>query len=188
MPSKKIDYSKTVIYKFVCNDLLITDIYVGSTTNFTKRKGQHKSNIDITHKKAGYKIYQTIRDNGGWDNWEMIEIEKYPCIDGNEARTRERYWYEQLNANLNMRSPITDREEYMDKNAERFKVQRKQFREDNKKRLSDTDKIKYELNKDKIKERMKKYYELNKDKIKERVRAYEQKKKLNNIIRQLGRN
>jgi len=180
MPSKKIDYSKTIIYKFVCNDLAITDIYVGSTTNFTKRKGQHKSCVNINCKKSEYKIYQVIRENGGWDNWAMIQIEQYPCNDGNEARNRERYWYEQLNANLNMRAPITDRQEYIEKNADRFKEQRKQFRHDNKERLSEIDKIKYELNKAKIKERMKKYYDLNKDKIKARVRAYEEKKKLKN--------
>jgi len=164
MPSKKIDYSKTVIYKFVCNDLLITDIYIGSTTNFTKRKGQHKSNVNTTCKKAGYKLYQTIINNGGWDNWEMVEIEKYPCTDGNEARMRERYWYEQLQSNLNMRSPITDRQEYMTENAERLKAQRKQFRANNKERLAEKDKIKYELNKEKIKERARLYYHLNKEK------------------------
>lgn len=43
MPRKEIDYSKTVMYKIVCNDLTVKDCYVGSTTDFTNRKGQHKS-------------------------------------------------------------------------------------------------------------------------------------------------
>jgi hypothetical protein len=43
MPKKPIDYSKTIIYKLVCNDLSITDVYVGSTTSFVKRKYLHKS-------------------------------------------------------------------------------------------------------------------------------------------------
>ena len=38
MPKKNIDYSKTIIYKIVCNDLNIIDVYVGQTTNFTKKK------------------------------------------------------------------------------------------------------------------------------------------------------
>ena len=42
MPKKDIDYSKTIIYKIVCNDLNITDVYVGHTTNFIKRKARHK--------------------------------------------------------------------------------------------------------------------------------------------------
>ena len=117
MPVKDIDYSKTIIYKIVCNDLTIIDIYVGSTTNFTKRKSQHKSNIKIEAQHSQYKIYKIIRDNGGWENWSMIQIELYPCTNGNEARERERYWYEQLNASLNMRCPITDRKEYLEELA-----------------------------------------------------------------------
>ena len=31
MPKKIIDYSKTIIYKIVCNDLTITEVYVGHT-------------------------------------------------------------------------------------------------------------------------------------------------------------
>ena len=31
----------------------------------------------------------------------MYEIEKFPCLDNNEARARERHWYETLNANMN---------------------------------------------------------------------------------------
>ena len=41
----------------------------------------------------------------------MIEIEKYPCTDSNEARARERYWYEILNANLNTVCPFLSEEE-----------------------------------------------------------------------------
>ena len=52
-----------------------------------------------------------IRDNGDWNNWEMIEIEKYPCDDFNEARSRERYWYEKLNSKLNSRKPFVSKKE-----------------------------------------------------------------------------
>jgi len=103
MPRIPTDYSKTLIYKIVCKDLTITDLYVGNTTSFKDRKNRHKSDC----KKKELLIYKTINNNGGWDNWEMIEIEKYPCKDGNEARTRERFWYEELNAKLNIRKPIT---------------------------------------------------------------------------------
>ena len=41
----------------------------------------------------------------------MIEIEKYNCNDGNEAKARERYWYEQLGATLNSYCPIRSQEE-----------------------------------------------------------------------------
>ena len=102
MPRLAIDYSNTIIYKIVCKDLNIKDLYVGHTTDFKRRKTEHKK---ITSQSSGksykLKLYEMIRTNGGWDNWDMIEIEKYNCADGNEARSKERYWLEFLNAALN---------------------------------------------------------------------------------------
>ena len=115
MPKKEIDYQNTIIYKIVCNDLNVKDVYVGHTTNFTKRKTRHKYDcINHNSKKRNLKVYETIRDNGGWENWSMIEIEKYNCNDCNEACSRERYWYELLNANLNMICPTLNVEKRME--------------------------------------------------------------------------
>ena len=106
MPKNDIDYSKTIIYKIVCNDLNVKDVYVGQTTNFIKRKVNHKSDCNyINRKEHNYKIYNTIRDKGGWQKWSMIEIEKYPCNDINEASARERYYYELLNAKFMKNTP-----------------------------------------------------------------------------------
>jgi hypothetical protein len=44
------------------------------------------------------KIYKIIRENGGWDNWNMVEIAKYNCNDSTEARIKEQLHYEELNA------------------------------------------------------------------------------------------
>lgn len=107
MPRMNIDYSKIVIYKIVCNDLSITDCYVGMTSNLRNRRAEHKKvchNPQYVH-KYGYKLYEFIRNNHGWENWSVVEIEKWPCNDGNEARARERYWYEHLNATLNSYVP-----------------------------------------------------------------------------------
>jgi len=102
MPKKNIDYSKTIIYKIVCEDLAVKDVYIGSTTNYTKRKWNHKCYCNSkSYKYKDRLIYKVINDNGGWENWEMIEIEKYPCVDGNESTKRERHYYELLNATMN---------------------------------------------------------------------------------------
>lgn len=103
MPKTNIDYSIGLIYKIVCDDINITDIYIGSTTNFIQRKYKHKS---LCCKKDNRKIYQFINNNGGWNNWSMIEIEKYPCKDKRELELRERYWYELLNTTLNATPPF----------------------------------------------------------------------------------
>ena len=104
MPHHSTDYTSTVIYKIVCNDDSVKDVYVGHTTDFTNRKHQHKRTCkdESMNKK---KIYTIINANGGWDNWTMIEIEKYACNDANEARAREHYWTQQLNPTMNMYAP-----------------------------------------------------------------------------------
>jgi hypothetical protein len=171
MPRNNIDYSKTIIYKIVCNDLMVSGIYVGSTSNFTRRKTEHKKtcNNNINNK---LKLYETIRNNGGWGNWDMIQIEVFPCNDGNEARARERYWYEQLQANLNNNCPFREcKKEYYEENKDRFKELSKEYRDNNK------DKIKEykEAHKDRAKDNWIEYSEKNKDKIKEKQKEYREK-------------
>ena len=107
MPRTKINYQNTVIYKIVCNDLNIKDLFVGGTTDFRRRKCEHKN----WSKTPLDGLYKCICNNGGWCNWSMIEIEKFPCNDGNEANSRIRYWIEKLNATLNMKKPILTSEE-----------------------------------------------------------------------------
>jgi hypothetical protein len=100
MPRTPVDYSKCVMYRIVCNDLNITDCYVGHTTNLTKRRCEHKLACNnTTHKHR--KVYRFITEHGGFDNWSVIEIEKYPCDTHDEALKRERYWIEHYKARLN---------------------------------------------------------------------------------------
>jgi hypothetical protein len=113
MPRQIIDYSKSMMYKIVSNDLNITDCYVGSTTDFTKRKYGHKSNCaNINRKHYNFKVYKFIRDNGDWQNWSMILIEMYPCTNHLESLQRERFWCENLNATLNSVVPSRTKQEY----------------------------------------------------------------------------
>jgi len=68
------DYSKTIIYKLINYDYPEL-VYVGSTTNFIKRKQNHKKNscLNSNIKQTNLKLYQVIRNNGGWENWNMIK-------------------------------------------------------------------------------------------------------------------
>ena len=103
MPRTVIDYSKCIIYKIVCKDLNETYCYVGHTTNFTRRKCQHKSAcINENNKSYNFKVYQKIRETGGWDNWEMIVIEEYKdCENSYQAKAKEREWIEKLRILIN---------------------------------------------------------------------------------------
>jgi hypothetical protein len=106
MPRTPIDYSNTIIYKICCKDITITDIYIGHTTNFYKRKNAHKNRYDNPNTKYYCYVYQFIRNNGGWDNWDMIELERIICIDKLEACKYERKYIEDLQATLNKYIPI----------------------------------------------------------------------------------
>ena len=166
MPLTATNYANTILYKIVCNDLLIKDIYVGHTTSFKDRKSKHKSSCN-NEKNKGYNIfvYKIIRDNGGWDNWSMIEIEKFNCNDANEARSRERYWVEFLNSNLNKQIPNRTKKEYKIENKEHIVDIRKKYRIENKEQLADKNK-KYRIeNKEHIADTTNKYYQENKEKI-----------------------
>jgi hypothetical protein len=103
MPKSIIDYSHTIIYKIYCKDEKIIDIYIGHTTNFVKRKYQHKI---LSNSGNQLKIYETIRKNGGWDNWDMVEIACYNCKNSIEARIREQEHYDLLKPTLNKINPI----------------------------------------------------------------------------------
>ena len=132
MPKLSINYQKTVMYKLVCKDLNVIEFYVGSTTDFINRKRQHKEcTTNENSKEYNQTKYQFIRDHGGWENWEMIEIEKYPCWDGNESKARERYWIETLHANMNTQTPGRTDKEYVQSNKERIKGNHQRYRDKN---------------------------------------------------------
>ena len=182
MPRTPMNYKNTVIYKIVCDDVDITECYVGHTTNFNKRKCGHKSRCNnINGKSYNFNVYKFIRLHGGWDNWSMIEIEKHSCDNKNEAEKRERYFIETLKAKLNSKMPSMTRKETQDKyheanrdiinekhkeycikNSDKIKAYRERTKESKK----ITDKIYYELNKGAISLQCKLYREQNKDKIK----------------------
>jgi len=102
MPS---DYSNTIVYKIHCKDAAILDTYVGHTTNFQLRQMQHK--CASNNLKKQFKLYNTIRANGGWSNWEMVELNRYNCKDFTEARKKEQIHYEELNPSLNSVAPAS---------------------------------------------------------------------------------
>ena len=136
MPKIAMDYSKCSIYKIECiHDESL--VYVGHTTNFNKRKTAHKKNCynEKDKNKFNLKLYQMIRENGGWDTFRMIEVEKYPCNDRREADKRETEVMKDLQANMNMIKSYVERKEYLKehyiKNIESIKERKKKHREDN---------------------------------------------------------
>ena len=65
MPKKEINYQNTIIYKIICKDMNIKDVYVGHTTNFIQRKNSHKQ--DSNSNTYSTKIYDTINKKRGME-------------------------------------------------------------------------------------------------------------------------
>lgn len=107
MPKTDIDYSNTIFYKISCIDPFITDVYVGHTTNFVQRKHAHKQSC-INAKTMNYKckLYEVIRNNGGWNNWKMEIINFHNCCNHYEARQKEQEYFISLKATLNSIEPM----------------------------------------------------------------------------------
>lgn len=167
MPKSQIDYSHVCIYKICCKDISVNDIYVGHTTNFEQRKNSHKRSCETLNKNI--RLYNFIRENGGWDNWTMIQIEAYNCNNKREAEMRERYWIETLNSKLNCNMPITTKEEKG--------KQKQDWYEENKQEILEKAKENYEENKEQKLEYQKQYVEENKEKIIEYQNDYREKNK-----------
>jgi len=138
MPKTPIDFSKTIIYKISKDD----DFYVGSTTDFASRKSHHKHTCN-TEKSKDYnlKVYQTIREKGGWNEWQMTPLEEYvECQNKIQARIREEEWIDKLQTNLNtiraycsdeIRKQIKkqDDAQYRQKHKEEAKTYQTQYRQ-----------------------------------------------------------
>ena len=123
MPKVDIDYSNTIIYKIFCKDPLITDIYVGHTTNFVQRKYAHKQTCNNVKSPCyNLKLYKTIRSNGDWSNWDMTIIQFYNCKDLLEARHKEQDFFVALNATLNSVEPLPSKINISPKNSQIYTV------------------------------------------------------------------
>ena len=177
MPLKPIDYSNTTFYRIVCNDLNIKDCYIGHTTNFIKRKQYHKvcCNNQLS-KKTNAKIYQFIRENGGWENWSMIMIEQISCENFNEACKLERKFLEEFNGTLNMIIPSRTKKEWNEDNKDKIKEYQKEYNKNYKIEIEKKEQYKeqykknYEINKDELNKKRREKYLLNKDELNKKRR------------------
>jgi hypothetical protein len=116
---KPSDYSKCQIYKIVCKDLSIKDIYVGHTCNWVVRKAAHKRSVEKEdNDEYNGRKAKIIREHGGWQNWQMVLIENYPCKNKLEAAAKEREWLEKLSAKMNVNVPIVTKEETKEKSKQ----------------------------------------------------------------------
>lgn len=176
----KSRYQNGKIYKLVNN--VDDNIYIGSTCSpLHQRLSKHKHSSKVHPYRNVYKHINEV----GWENTQIILIEKYPCNDIDELLQRERYWIDKHKPKLNVVLPKRSNAEYYEDNKERFIEHNKQYREKTKDEKAKYDKIYYENNKEKKTELSRKYYNENKHEIKETNKIYRENNK--DIINQKKR-
>ena len=89
---------KYILYKITIADYT----YIGSTKDWIQRQYSHKSDFfNESSPRHNLKLYQTIRDNGGWNAIEKSPIEEYECDGPVQAHIREEYWRREYDAQMN---------------------------------------------------------------------------------------
>lgn len=126
MAPKPINFLNTIIYKIqhIDNDELL---YIGSTTDFIRRKCNHKSNCNNPNSKAyNVKLYTMIRCNGGWDNFKMIEVKKYPCNNSREAQAEEDKIMTEMKSIMNDRRSFRNGAQYYIDNHDKIRKNKRE--------------------------------------------------------------
>jgi len=134
------------------------EVYIGSTSDFKTRMRKHKSNCNNEKSKdSNMFLYQYIRQNGGWEEFNKQIIYECEVEDKYEKLKIEGEWIKKYENTLNKHNSY---------GCKGRKENDKRYREQNK----DKKKEYYEKNKDTIKEYEKEYREQNKDKLNEKAR------------------
>lgn len=171
-------YQNGKVYQLTCLDPSVTDIYVGSTilVTLSKRFQHHK---DSAKRNPDRKVYKFILNNGGFENWRVIIIEKFPCKSKIELIAREDYWMKHKNASLNsIPAYINEKDKkqlsiarsatYRNNHLDEARIRGKEYRSNNKDLVLQNKKEYYEKNKDHVISKSHNYYNDNKALISEK--------------------
>jgi len=164
------------VYKLVCKDPSKTDFYVGSTKNIYRRAYNHYTSSSVPqNKEYNYKKNVYIRENGGWDNFQLIKLCDVNYTNPLELRIKEQEFIDLLKPTLNDKRAYNSREymkKYRDSRKHIKKEHNRKYYLKNREQLL---KKKYEQNKEKRELREKE----KKEKLLQKIE--EMKKQINNI-------
>ena len=92
---------KYYIYKIIDKNN-IDEFYIGSTNRLSSRKSHHKKNVhNKVSKKYWCKLYQYIRANGDWENFDFIILEAGTCENKEYIKQKEQEYINNLKPTLN---------------------------------------------------------------------------------------
>jgi len=161
------DYSKTIMYKIIGSGMT----YYGHTTKTLERR----KSLHIAEAKSSRKSYCTSKLIIDAGDFEMIEIEKYPCANKKEAHAREGWWITN-NGCINKVIPGRTDKEYMraynEANRDHLLAQQKAYREAHKAEKAAYMKAYDDTHKAEIAAQKRAYNEANRDHISAQKKAY----------------
>ena len=161
---RKQDFSQSTIYHIRTIETKVV-VYVGSSTNFKQRCASHKSRCKNS---STLTIYNYMRDNGGFDLFEIIPVIFLKLNDAVELRIEEQKEMDKYTDKLNViKAYISDQDRIV-----RDKENGKKYYEENREKLIEKTREYYESNKDKVCNYQKEYYEQNREKVQEQKRQY----------------
>jgi hypothetical protein len=117
-----------------------------------------------------------MRENGGWDNFEMTPIEEYECDTPIQARIREQYWINKTEEQkLNSHNAFISAEDRLTQMAEHKKEYYFKNRDQIAKRKKEYEFKKRDQIAEQIAEQIKDFYFKNRDQIAKQQKEYDLK-------------
>lgn len=98
---------KYTIYQIIHKTM--PNCYIGSTKNYSARCALHKNHYNT----KDILLYNTMKENGGWDSYEFRVLEEMECETRGEAEEKETEWLRRFEPemdilNTNKRNDIKD--------------------------------------------------------------------------------
>ena len=162
-----IRYENGVIYMIHHKTDDTKEFYIGSSFDFKRRCYNHKKDCNNQNSKGyNYKVYKYIRENDGFNEWEIILLYDYPCKNKYELKLEEQRTVKEYKSTLNTQVPARTQKEY-----------RKEYNKNNKEKLAQKDKEYRKNNKEKIAQKNKEYHKNNKEIIAQKKNIYNEANK-----------
>jgi len=124
-------YKNTTIYK-IFSEKSPENFYIGHTSlKLSHRFAIHRYECKVNKSK---KLFKYIQENGGFDEFKIIALEKCECENVREARMKERDYILMLKPTLNQNIPLRSLVEWRKESSKYNDYMRTYMREYNQKK------------------------------------------------------
>jgi hypothetical protein len=128
------------IYEIKSIDKSINGTYIGSSWNIEFRRNSHYHSYNNSNSKDYvYPLYKYIRENGGWDNFEMTVIDSGEVETKLELECAEQFYIDMAGGVenlLNHRDPIINIEKRKQKQYENKQKNKKRYADNTREKLN----------------------------------------------------